>query len=367
MRFKTLHLENFQAHKNTTISFSSGLNIIIGESDVGKSSILRALRKLIRDVPAGKDFVNKDASGMKLSLTVIDEDEQEYIIVRQITASKNLYYLDDQEFGGFGREIPEEIQKVLEMFLIELENSEKIDLHFSGQHDTPFMISKGSAGVRSKLLGRVAGLHTLDKGIVWVNKDIRAGNSMLKTRSMDRDNLHEKIDTLPDIDHEYTVYNSCKKDLQSLETELITLSKLYELKKSLDDIVKRGKQLKEHFNELPDVKTDFQVIRTTLQMLSRLQELHVKLNAVEKQTTLLESKKFDAVIQVDFQAMHITLQTLGRLQELHSKLSNIETQTTLLESKKFDDDIQKAQQEWTTVLKELKICPVCKQSTLKVK
>ena len=162
MKFKTLILENYQAHKNTTINLTDGLNVIIGESDMGKSSILRALRKLIRDVPAGKDHINKDATSMKLSLTVIDDNNHEYVIIRQVTPSKNLYYLDGQEFGGFGREIPEEIRNTLEMFLIELENSEKIDLHFFDQHDEPFMVSRGSAGTRSKLLGKIAGLHTLE-------------------------------------------------------------------------------------------------------------------------------------------------------------------------------------------------------------
>lgn len=130
MKFKTLHLENYQAHKNTTVDLTSGLNIIIGESDMGKSSILRAIRKLVRDFPAGKDHINKDATSMKISLTVIDDNDHEHVVVRQVTPSKNLYYLDDQEFGGFGREIPEEIQNTLEMFVVELENSEKIDLHF---------------------------------------------------------------------------------------------------------------------------------------------------------------------------------------------------------------------------------------------
>ena len=88
MKFKTLHLKDYQAHKDTTINFTQGLNIIIGESDMGKSSILRALRKLVRDVPAGKDHINKDATSMKLSLTVVDDNEQEYVIIRQITPSK---------------------------------------------------------------------------------------------------------------------------------------------------------------------------------------------------------------------------------------------------------------------------------------
>jgi len=323
MKFKLLTLENFQAHKNTTITFSSGLNVIVGPSDTGKSSILRALRKLIRDNPAGKDFINKDATSVKLSLTIVNDEDQEYTIIRQITPSKNLYYLDDQEFGGFGREIPKEIQDVLEMSLIELENSEEIDLHFSDQHDGPFMISKGLAGTRSKLLGRIAGLHILDRGIVDVNRDVRAGTSAFKITSIEKDRLQMEVDKSPDTTGGHLLYDTCKKQLQTLEMELITLDKLRNLKEDLNIVVEEGKKQRLHFNSLPN-------------------------------------------IDVDFQGIHTSLYTLGRLQELHQKLNSINTQIEDIASKDYDDIIHSAQQEWVTLLKELKICPTCKQPTLEI-
>lgn len=323
MKFKSLHLVNFQAHKDTTITFSSGLNVIVGPSDTGKSSILRALRKLIRDNPAGKDFINKDATSVKLSLTIVNDEDQEYTIIRQITPSKNLYYLDDQEFGGFGREIPKEIQDVLEMSLIELENSEEIDLHFSDQHDGPFMISKGLAGIRSKLLGRIAGLHILDKGIVDVNKDVRAGNSAFKITSIEKDRLQMEVDKSPNTTDGHLLYDTCKKQLQTLEMELTTLNKLRSLKEDLNIVVEEGKKQRLHFDSLPN-------------------------------------------IDADFQGIHTSLYTLDRLQELYQKLNSINTQIEDIASKDYDDIIHSAQQEWVILLKELKICPTCKQPTLEI-
>lgn len=323
MKFKSLTLENFQAHKNTTIDFTTGLNIIIGESDMGKSSILRALRKLVRDVPAGKDFINKDATSVKLSLTIVNDEDQEYTIIRQITPSKNLYYLDDQEFGGFGREIPKEVQDVLEMSLVELENSEEIDLHFSDQHDGPFMISKGLAGIRSKLLGRIAGLHILDKGIVDVNKDIRVGTSALKIASIEKDRLQTEVNKSPDTTDGHLLHDTCKKQLQTLEMELTALDKLRSLKEDLDIVVEEGKKQRLHFDSLPN-------------------------------------------IDVDFQEIYVSLCTLDRLQELYQKLNSINIQIKDITSKDYDNIIHSAQQEWVILLKELKICPTCKQSTLEI-
>ena len=364
MKFKSLHIENYQSHKNTIIDFTLGLNIIIGESDIGKSSILRALRKLVRDTPAGKDFINKDATSMKLSLIVIDDNDQEFVITRQITPSKNLYYLDKQGFGGFGREIPEEIQNTLEMFLIELENSEKIDLHFFDQHDPPFMVARGSAGIRSKLLGRIAGLHTLDRGIVAVNKDIRAGNSTLKTRSMDKDELQEKVDATVDTSNGHILYDVCKKQLQEITKELDTLTKLQDLQKTFFETLKKGKEAKEVLNTLPEVVVDFHKMREDMQRLDKLQGFYNALNSIEEQIVALSTIEFD--VDIDFSEVRENIQKLNRLQELRKTLGPIESKITALTIIKLDSSIERAQKEWAEALVELKICPTCKQSTTNI-
>lgn len=364
MKFTSLHLKNYQAYKDTTINFTPGLNIIIGESDMGKSSILRALRKLVRDIPAGKDFINKDATSTKLSLVVVDDIGQEYTIVRQITPSKNLYYLDKQEFGGFGREIPEEIQNTLEMFLIELENSEKIDLHFFDQHDAPFMVARGSAGTRSKLLGRIAGLHTLDNGITAVNKDIRAGNSALKAKSTDRDKLQKNVDESIDTSNNHVLHDVCKKQLQEITKELTTLSKLQDLQKRFLKIVDDGKKERKSLDALPEIVVDFHKMREDIQRLDKLQGFYNTLNSIEKQIVALPTIEFD--VDIDFSEVYENIQKLDSFQKFRKTLDFIEDQIKSLEIMEFDIDIEKAQKEWTTTLIDLKICPMCKQSTINI-
>ena len=364
MKFTSLHLKDYQAHKDTTIDFTPGLNIIIGESDMGKSSILRALRKLVRDIPAGKDFINKDATSTKLSLVVVDDIGQEYTIVRQITPSKNLYYLNEQEFGGFGREIPEEIQNTLEMFLVELENSEKIDLHFFDQHDAPFMVARGSAGTRSKLLGRIAGLHTLDRGIVAVNKDIRAGNSVLKTKSMDRDELQEKVDRSRDTSMDHKLHEACKVQLQEIVEELNKLTKLQDLQERFLDIVDDGKKTKKSLNNLPDIDVNFHAIREDLQQLTKLQKFYTALNSIDAQITSLPTIELE--IDIDFSKIRKNIQKLAKLRKLHETSASIDDQIKTLKATEFDVDIEKAQKEWIITLAKLKICPMCKQSTANI-
>ena len=272
--------------------------------------------------------------------------------------------MNEQDFGGFGREIPEEIQNTLEMFLIELENSDKIDLHFFDQHDTPFMVARGSAGIRSKLLGRIAGLHTLDRGIVTVNKDIRAGNSTLKTRSMDRDGLQEKVDKARDTLADHKLYEACKIRLQKTMEELDKLTKLQDLQTRLLDIVNVGKQAKKSLDNFPNIDVNFHAIREDLQRLVKLQGLYTTLNSIDTQIASLPTIELD--VNIDFNKVRENIQKLNKLQELRKTLDLIESKITALVIIKLDPSIEKAQKEWATALVDLKICPVCKQSTIDI-
>ena len=56
MSFKRLKIQNFQSHKKTILRLHSGMNAIIGDSDVGKSSIIRAATLVLANKPSGDSF-----------------------------------------------------------------------------------------------------------------------------------------------------------------------------------------------------------------------------------------------------------------------------------------------------------------------
>lgn len=51
-----LRIQNFQAHKDTTIEFDR-IATIVGPSDIGKSAVLRALKWVAKNEPKGISFV----------------------------------------------------------------------------------------------------------------------------------------------------------------------------------------------------------------------------------------------------------------------------------------------------------------------
>ena len=75
---KSIHLKNFQSHKDTLIEFDQGVNVIVGQSDVGKSAILRAIAWVCTNKPSGDEFISSwaDSTSIKIktdNCTVIRE------------------------------------------------------------------------------------------------------------------------------------------------------------------------------------------------------------------------------------------------------------------------------------------------------
>lgn len=100
---KRIRIENFQSHKDTELSFSDGLNVIVGPSDQGKSAIIRAIKWVLYNEPRGTDFIRQGTNSARVTL----ELSNGYVITRERAPNKNRYTLKDPDgnvsvFEGFG-------------------------------------------------------------------------------------------------------------------------------------------------------------------------------------------------------------------------------------------------------------------------
>ena len=104
-----VELENFQSHKNSVIEFDRGLNVILGNSDSGKTAIIRAIKWAIYNEPQGLSYIREGESSA--SVTVYFNTGA--ILKRYRTKSKNVYYLkksngEEFNFESFGKDVPKE-------------------------------------------------------------------------------------------------------------------------------------------------------------------------------------------------------------------------------------------------------------------
>lgn len=183
--FKSIQLKDFQSHPDTFIEFDAGVNALVGLSDSGKTTVLRALRWVCFNQPDGDDFISHWADKTEVEL-VLDNGT---IITRGRGKTGNWYRMTlpgekPQEFKAFGRgQVPQEIQDVLNL------NSE---INLSRQMDGPFLLSMSSGEV-SQTLNRVVNLDIIDTAISNIRKKKLEADRELKSCSSRKAQLEEQI------------------------------------------------------------------------------------------------------------------------------------------------------------------------------
>ncbi|RLF30288.1 MAG: hypothetical protein DRN14_00080 [Thermoplasmata archaeon] len=142
---KSLTIENFQAHKELSIEFAPGITSIIGPSDTGKSSIIRALKWVVTNRPSGEAFIR---DGAREAIVTVEVDDTSIIRVR---GKENLYEVGDVILEAFGNDVPPDVSQAFNMDTV----------NFQGQHDSPYWFSE-TAGEVSRQLNRIIDLGIID-------------------------------------------------------------------------------------------------------------------------------------------------------------------------------------------------------------
>ena len=151
-----LILKSFQAHKSSELEFCPGLNAIVGESDEGKTSIIRALYWASQNKPSGGDFISDFSKRGECSSTIVVDGNE---VTRFKNKTKNEYRINDQSFKALGKSgVPDEVSNILQLD----------ELNFQNQMDSPFLLSSSSGEV-ARYLNDIVNLNVIDDSLKKVN------------------------------------------------------------------------------------------------------------------------------------------------------------------------------------------------------
>lgn len=319
VRIKKLIIENFQSHKHTEMDFSEGFNIIFGQSDHGKSAIIRALKWLLYNEPRGTDFIRHGASYAKVTV-VLDNN---YTIVRERSQSKNkyiLFYPDGKSmtFEGFGNEIPAEITKAHGIFKYEPDSNASSSLNIGEQLEGPFLLSETGA-VRAKAIGRLIGLHIIDKAIRNCNVDIRRENQSEEKAKSELLDIEKRLD-------EYKFLNTVGERLKGTGA---IIDKTREL------IVKLGR-LELIKKEYEAVIGGYNDVKARLDKLSRLKECEIDIKTCEINIKtldrLIKAKNVSREIELEMADLSIFQGRTSMLSQSAEIINNAVKKKNMLDS-----------------------------------
>lgn len=188
---KQVEIINFQAHANTVVEFapSGNLTVVTGNSDSGKTSIIRALRWAFYNAPQGTDFIRVGCTMVQVKVTMDDG----WSVTRLRTPSKNQYIIthpsgDEQTYEGFGNNVPVEVQQMLGVAPVDVGDMD-LKLNIAEQLDGPFLGNSIAASFRAKVLGKLAGTEDVDVAnkqlgtdLYRHNRDLESAKSQLETK-----------------------------------------------------------------------------------------------------------------------------------------------------------------------------------------
>lgn len=343
---KKLNIKNFQSHKNTQLKLHPGVNVIIGETDSGKSAVIRALRWLTDNKPNGDSF--RSSWGGKTSVSI--QTKENDIISRQ-RDTENLYYLNDHKFAAFSTGVPEDVLSTLNL----------TEVNAQYQLDSPFLLSS-TAGQVAQFFNKIAHLDKIDQG----QKNLRKWTGQLnrKIESLTED-IKESKEQLKDyaylkplakqieaVEKKQEQMESMRTKKQSIEDTLYSLSSLetrlkeYQNKVSLDVLVTKTLKL---YKDLKTTKQSKEVLKTLVerhatitQQLQDYQHTTKLSKMVDVATGLitLRDKKDEEYLQLDVIITRIE-SNVAYLEENNKALTKVE--------KEFNDNFPE-------------ICPLCGES-----
>lgn len=157
---------NYESHKDTVIDLHPGLNVIVGESDKGKSGFFRAFNKCRTNRPLGSGMKPLYWDGDGLVQITFDEGQ----VVSWIqNKSGNFYQVNNSTPINAGTDVPDEIGAIFNME----------EINCQTQIDRAFLMFE-TPGERGRILNRLASLDKIDSTIANAKSDIRKIQSSKK-------------------------------------------------------------------------------------------------------------------------------------------------------------------------------------------
>jgi exonuclease SbcC len=234
-----VRVQNFQSIKDATVVID-GLTVVTGPNNSGKTAVMRAVRGVFTNAPAGP-LVRHGAGYLSVTLTFDDGTEviweKGWEKPNRKGKTVNRYFLNGKELQSVGRGVPPEIA---DLGVREIRaSSDRVWPQVAQQFDgTLFLINRPGAAV-AEALSDVEKVGRLTKALRFSEKDKRTVTDELRVRRKDLKDAKDEVAAYDGLDAvSETVAGLSEADLLqpwSRLTEAVTLRGRHESAKSAVD------------------------------------------------------------------------------------------------------------------------------------
>jgi uncharacterized protein YhaN len=158
-------LTNFQKWGRLEIEFDPRLTVLYGDSEAGKSAVLRAVLWACLNTPRGRAMVGRwgEAPYARVKLTA-----DGHAATRTSGAGVNTYSLDGHTLGAVGASVPKAVADLLNVG----------PDNFQGQHDPPFWFSL-TPGEAARRFNAIVNLSAIDAALSAAAARVRRAKAVV--------------------------------------------------------------------------------------------------------------------------------------------------------------------------------------------
>lgn len=258
---KSISLENFQSHKNTTIELSDKITAVVGPSDSGKSAVIRGLLWVLKNNLRGHGYISSWAKQSTVSMEVGKKK-----LSRIRSKKENNYLLESPE----NTEVFEAVKSDVPVKLVETGEE-----NIQSQHDPIFMLSK-TPGEIARYFNSLIDLDAIDKCLSSIDQKKRRVKNEITIKSETITSTQKKIVDLAWVDRAQKLCDRAAKYAESIPLCAVELSKAVDttekwtaLLEDIEDVEKRLK-LVESKHKMQCFEDNISIVSETIEKLSSL-------------------------------------------------------------------------------------------------
>ncbi|MGO0123061.1 AAA family ATPase [Desulfothermobacter acidiphilus] len=190
-KIRRVILENIQSHRYSEIEFAPTVTVLVGESDRGKSAVVRALRWLFYNRPQGEGLMRVGSTRCRVAV----ELEDGTVIEREREGRGNRYCIhypggETLRLESPGRSVPREVEELtgVRPYLVA---NQPLELHLAHQLDPPFLLRE-SPSLRAQVIGQVARADLFQQAAKLALKEQSQYQSRIKGLEVRLEQLQEE-------------------------------------------------------------------------------------------------------------------------------------------------------------------------------
>jgi len=344
---KQLIIDNFKSHKHTVMDFVPGVNIIIGESDNGKSAIIGALRWVIENRPEGDGF--RSTWGGETVVTIYND----IATVTRGKGKENYYDVSGIHLTAFGTDVPSEVSSALNLLPVNLQTQFK-------QH---YLLTETPGKVAAHF-NKIAHIDLIDKSLEKVNSWIKLLDSKITTDTesliSDKKKL-EQYDYLEIMEIDLEVLERLEQDIQTRYRSYRKLQSYISQIELTEHEIEIFKQETKKEKDVENLLILYQSWENQCNQSLQLASLIIRIEQTEQDINKYHKLAILEIVLnpiIDLQSqIEENLKVRNKLYQLIVSIITMQT-----EIKNVSQEIIRLQNEFNNEMPE--ICPLCDQSIL---